>query len=425
MEQIIIKKAILKYDILDDIVILDIKGSDKEKERLLNRLIIHTFYLRKNIINQSGIDLSMYHFTNNLLDKNSYHIKSFVNIGDFKKGEKNNICDVKGVSVGSATIDKGLYHTGLTIIKPHPGNIFKDKVVASSFVFNGFGKSIGLLQIDELGTIESPIVFSSTLNIGKVCDALVSDVLKENAEIGESTGTFNPVVLECNDGTLSKSRDRVVGEKEYQEAKKSLSDFFLQGNVGAGCGMICHGFKGGLGSASRVIDIQGKTYTIGVILNSNFGTSHGDDLIIKGIRFKNLLNQKYEGNIDEKGSVVACVATDAPLNERQLKRVLKRVEMGIARTGSYAGNGSGDVFVAFSTANKRKHFVKEHLDDNVYFNDNYINPIFKAVIEASEEAVLNSMFFSTSLKGYKQDVVTLAKYLKDLDNIIDEEIIWK
>ena len=416
MSLIKIDDVILQYEINSGFIeIIELRAKSKELERkLINKLIVCTNHLDLNIrMNQL------------VIKKDDYRIKRFFKIGSLKTGKKNNICDCEGVSVGHFTLNNGDYHTGITVIKPHPGNIFKEKVVASSYSFNGFGKSIGLVQVEELGTIETNVVFTSTMQVGKIADGVVEEALENNPEIAETTGTVNPLVMECNDGDLNKSRDRILTKDDYKKALNNVGFDFVQGDVGAGSGMTCHGFKGGIGSSSRVVNIDGKDYTIGVIVNSNFGSSNGEDLIINACKFTDLCSRCEELLMDEKGSIVACVATNAPLNERQLKRILKRVEIGIGRTGSFAGNGSGDVFVGFSTANKRFHFNEKAISYVEFLSDSNINPLFKGVVEATEEAVLNSMMFAHHLKGYKKELKALGEESNLLIDLFDEEIEWK
>lgn len=346
-------------------------------------------------------------------------IRRFVKIGDGKTGKLNNLCDVPGVRVGHYTVNEGDYHTGVTVISPHSGNIFREKVVASSYVFNGFGKSMGLVQIEELGTIETNIALTGTLCIDKIAGGVIEESLQNNPEIGYTTGSVNPIVLECNDGTLNKSRDRILIKDDYFKAIANLSDDFLQGNVGAGAGMTCHGFKGGIGSSSRIINIDGVDYTIAILCNSNFGSSNGKDLIFKGRPLGGLI-KSYDEEHEDKGSIVCCFATDIPLNERQIKRVLKRIEIGIGRTGSYAGNGSGDLFIGFTTANKRLHFTTKAIDDTKYLSDDYINQIFKRTVEMTEEAVLNSMLYSTRVNGYQKVCKSLIEYKELFSDLLEE-----
>jgi len=423
-----INESSLTYEINSNKVIdiTNINFQTKEGlEKLINRLLIKTNYYGFDYFNKTNIDLKDFHFVNHKLTKDCYRIKSFVSIGRGIKGELNNICDVEGVRVGHKTIHNGPYNTGVTVIQPHPGNLFKEKVVGASLSFNGFGKSIGFVQVDELGTIESNIVFTTTLNVGKIANGVVEEALEQNPEIGETTGTVNPLVMECNDGSLNKSRDRILEKEDYKEALKDLKKDFLQGDVGAGSGMKCHGFKGGIGSSSRIVTIDGKTYTVGIIVNSNFGTNNGKDLILDGIKY-NQLKEIEEESDDEKGSIAVCFATDAPLNERQIRRCLKRAELGIGRTGSFAGNGSGDVFVGFSTANKRYHFNNTATHEVTFFDDDSINSIFRATVDATEEAVLNSLFFAHHLKGYKEELDCLSEALekKQVEDLYQEEIVW-
>ncbi len=334
--------------------------------------------------------------------------RRIVKIGELLTGEKNNICDVSGVLVGHSTIKTDKIHTGVTAILPHNGNIFKEKVVASTYSYNGFGKSMGLVQIEELGTIETPILLTNTLNIGKVSDALISYKLKRNPEIGVTTSTVNPIVGECNDGSINEIQKRAVEEKNVYEAIESANNDFEQGDIGAGCGMKCHGFKGGIGSSSRVLSIDGNKYTVGVLVNSNFGSSNGKDLIFKGRHLGPLIKNYNNKQEEDKGSIIVVIATDIPLDYRQLKRVCKRAEIGIGRTGSYAGNGSGDIMIAFSTKNHVFHFNEKAIENIERFNDDNINIVFKAVVDATEEAVLNSLLFSHSTISYD------GKYIKSL-----------
>lgn len=341
-----------------------------------------------------------------------------VKIGDIPTGKKNNICDVAGVLVGHYTIDKNNIHTGITAILPHKGNIFKEKVVAGCYSYNGFGKTMGLLQIEELGTIETPILLTNTLSIGKVSDGLITYMLKDNPEIGVSTSTVNPVVMECNDGSINDIQKRVLNEEHVYKAINAAETSFLQGNIGAGTGMKCHGFKGGIGSSSRTVFYDEKEYTIGVLVNSNFGSSNGEDLIFKGRNLGSLIKDYHLKQEEDKGSIIVIIATDLPLDSRQLKRVAKRAELGIARTGSHAGNGSGDIILAFSTVNKVAHYNEKVIDNISRFSDNNINKVFKAVVEATEEAVLNSMLYAkgvTSFNGiYYKSLMEYKTLFEDL-----------
>lgn len=337
-------------------------------------------------------------------------MERLVAIGQMEVGRKNNICDVPFVRVGHFTIHRDNHHTGVTTVIPHEGNLFMQKVPAASFVFNGFGKSVGFMQIDELGMIETPIILTNTLAVGKAIDACVTYSLTRNPEIGRNTGTVNSIVLECNDGKLNDIRTRIIDEDMVLSAINDATDDFKQGSVGAGAGMICHGFKGGIGSSSRLMTFNGKTYTLGVLVNANFGHSKGVDLIFKGRPIGKLITKDQAGIEEEKGSIAVVVATDLPLDNRQLRRVLMRAEIGIGRTGTYAGNGSGDVFVAFSTASHIAHSSLNAITKRLAFHDSHINTVFRAVVEATEEAILNAMLTSPRIKGFLGEVPSLLEY---------------
>ena len=353
--------------------------------------------------------------------KRRNNMKRIVKIGNIPTGVKNNICDVPGVLVGHYTIDEGTNHTGITCILPHSGKMFEEKVVAASYAYNGFGKTIGLVQVDELGTIETPILMTNTLSVGKVAEGLVDYMVKQCPEIGFSTSTVNPLVMECNDGTINEIQKRILDTSCVYEAINNSSSDFSQGDVGAGCGMKCHGFKGGIGSSSRVLKIDDVDYTIGVIVNSNFGSSNGSDLIFKGRRLGDLIKNYNLKQEEDKGSIVVVLATDIPLDSRQLKRVAKRIELGIARTGSYAGNGSGDVMVAFSTKNKVLHYPSKAIEQIERFSDDFINQVFKATVDATEEAVLNSMLYALGKTGYHGTYYkSLMEYRELFDDLLEK-----
>ena len=432
MEILLNNQNNLKYEIKDNIKILDIKyENDNNLCTLIDKLVASLYlYQDKSIIYNGDIDLSKYHFKkrNNqyILDLNTTRIRRFVIIGNGKTGNKNNICDVPGVKVGHHSLidENNKIYTGVTVVSPYDGNIFKEKVVASSYVFNGFGKSIGFIQIDELGTIETKIALTSTMCVNRIAEGIIKEALDNNDDIGNKAGTVNPVVLECNDGTLNDSRKRLLTDNDYFKAVDNLSDDFIQGDVGAGCGMVCHGFKGGIGSSSRIIEVDGNIYHLGIICNSNFGSANGKDLIFKGRRLGDKIKE-YDEQYEDKGSIVCVLATDLPLNERQLKRLLKRVEIGIGRTGSYAGNGSGDVFVGFSTANKRKHYSDNAIDDIKYFNDDHINKIFQNTVDMTEEAVINSMLYSHHVDGFRKNCKSLQEYNSLFNDLFDEVIEYE
>ena len=330
-------------------------------------------------------------------------------IGKLQKGKNNLITDVKGVKVGHKTLDNGNIKTGVTAIIPHSDNIFREKLICSSYVINGFGKSVGLVQINELGTLETPIILTNTLSVGTCSTALVKYMLKENDDIGVTTGTVNPVVCECNDGYLNDIRGLHVKEEDVFDAIENAEINFKEGNIGAGTGMSCYQLKGGIGSASRVLKLDDKEYTIGSLVLSNFGLK--EDLLVDGIKVGEKILEKESEEL-EKGSIIIILATDIPMNERQLKRIAKRVPIGLARTGSHIGNGSGDIVIAFSTANRIKHYEYRDIVSIKITNENIIDKVFRGVIECVEEAVISSLLHSEKTIGtseHKRE--SLKKYI--------------
>lgn len=334
-----------------------------------------------------------------------------INIGNLPMGKNNSITDVKGVTVGNITLDDGSIKTGVTAILPHGGNIFKEKFLAACHVINGFGKSTGLIQIEELGTLETPIILTNTLSVGTAHEALVRYMLNENEDIGTTTGTVNPIICECNDGMINDIRGMHIKQDHIYEALERCDIEFEEGNVGAGTGMICYGLKGGIGSSSRIIELDNTNYTLGVLVLSNFGTL--EDFILNGDKLGQTLVEKIKGiNLtEEKGSIIVILATDIPLSSRQLKRVIKRTYPGISRTGSYTGNGSGEVVIGFSTANIINHYEANDIVNIKTINENKIDRIFKATVEATEEAILNSLICSNSSIDRKGNMVYSLKDL--------------
>lgn len=336
-----------------------------------------------------------------------------IKVGTMKKGNRNSITDVKGVTVGHTTLkipEKNIC-TGVTAVKAHGGNHFKEKSIAASYVINGFGKSAGLIQIDELGTLETPIILTNTLSVGAAHDGLVRYMLKENEDIGKTTGTVNPVVCECNDGEINDIRSLYVNKDHVFEALESTGEIFEEGDVGAGAGMICYGMKGGIGSASRIVELDDREYTLGILVLTNFGSP--EDFILNGKKLGKKVLEKTK-KTEDKGSIITIVATDIPLTSRQLKRVLKRVHIGIGRTGGFSGNGSGEIVVGFTTSEKIKHYEEKTIINISCIDDDKIDPIFKATVEATEEAILRSLINSNSainLKGEK--IYSLKEILED------------
>lgn len=329
------------------------------------------------------------------------------------KGPNNTITDVQGVKVGHVTLSFGDVNTGVTAILPHERNIFREKVTAATFVINGFGKSIGTVQIDELGTIETPIILTNTLSVGSAANALVKYMLDNNEEIGRSTGTVNPIVCECNDGFLNDIRGLHIREEHIFEAIANCKTTFDQGAVGAGTGMCAYNLKGGIGSSSRIVELDGKPYAIGVLVLSNFGNLK--TLEINGKKIGQEISD-FNNRI-EQGSIIIIVATDIPMSDRQLRRVAKRVPAGMARTGAHFGNGSGDIVYAFTNGNIVQHFETRDIVECKIINENVIDKVFNAVIEATEESIINSMLHAETKTGRDGRVVkSLKEILEEISN---------
>ena len=335
-------------------------------------------------------------------------------VGKMDKGPLNKITDVPGVTVGHATIKSEKYNTGVTVIMPCEDNMFASKLVGASFVLNGFGKSQGLVQIDELGTMETPIALTNTLNVGIVHDALVSYMAKRCEEDGIAMRSLNPVVGECNDAGLSTIVDRPVTAEHVFAAIDAREKDFAEGGVGAGAGTICHGLKGGIGSSSRVIEVGEKKFTLGVLVQSNYGGLA--ELTINGRKVGEEILKKRQEEAEkmamDRGSIMMIVATDMPVSDRQLRRILKRCGAGLARTGSYYGHGSGDVMIGFSTANRIPHGHRGEILDLQMVTEETLESAFRAAAEATEEAVLNSMCAAEdAVRPDGRIVEAIGKYL--------------
>lgn len=318
--------------------------------------------------------------------------------GNWHKGAKNLITDVPGVKVGHVTLCSGEINTGVTAVLPHDGNLFLDKVMASASVLNGFGKSTGLMQIGELGTIETPIIMTNTLSVGTAFSGLTKYMLAQNADIGVTTGTVNCVVTECNDGILNDIRGMHVKEEHVFQAIEAADTIFEEGAVGAGTGMYCLGVKGGIGSSSRIVPVDGKEYTVGALIMSNFGVP--GNLVIGGERVGRKIKAIKAAEKDQ-GSIIILIATDLPLNERQLKRTANRAAVSLARTGSFMGGDSGDVAIAFTTANRIPHYSETNLLEMKMFYDENIDMVFEAAVEAVEESIISSLYHARSLTGVR------------------------
>ena len=269
--------------------------------------------------------------------------------------------------------------------------------MAASAVINGFGKTMGLVQVEELGTIETPIIMTNTLSIGTAATALIRYMLAQTPEIGLSTGTVNPLVCECNDGRLNDIRGLHVQEEHIFQALENASETFEEGAVGSGTGMCCLGLKGGIGSASRVVALDGKDYTVGALVMSNFGSA--GNLTVDGRHLGRDIKAMLDGKKKDQGSIIMLLATDIPLSERQLKRICRRAGVGLARTGSFYGNGSGDIAIAFTTANRVPHFGKGAFVSMQMMDDDKIDPLLEMSAEAVEEAIISSLWHAETLTG--------------------------
>lgn len=329
-----------------------------------------------------------------------------IQFGVLQPGQNNAITDVEGVLVGQVNVhdDKKGAHTGVTAILPHGGNLFKEKVPAGIFLANGFGKMTGYPQVKELGNIETPIVLVNTLNVAAGLDGIIDYTFsfKENGDCR----SVNGVVGETNDGGINDIRARFLTSKDVLKAiQTAKSGPVEEGVVGAGSGTKAFGFKGGIGTSSRKLPASMGGYTVGVLVQTNFGGFLNVDGVAVGEKLGGYPWQKEIECAD--GSIMMVVATDAPIDARNLERVAKRAFMGLAKAGGIASNGSGDFAIAFSTAkeNRVPHNTKklEKLQNVNVVNDD-MTPIFMATIEATEEAVVNSLFKAKDVKGYNGKV---------------------
>ena len=313
--------------------------------------------------------------------------------GIFKPGPLNAITDVPGVKVGQVTIIKGdNVRTGVTAIVPHEGNLFREKCPAAIFVGNGFGKLAGVTQVQELGNIETPIVLTNTLSVAQGIEGVLTYTLSQKGN--EDVGSVNAVVGETNDGQLNDIRGRHVTAKDVVRAiTEAKGGPVEEGCVGAGTGTVCFGWKGGIGTSSRVLPADLGGYTVGVLVQSNYGGI----LEINGAPVGRKLGEYYQSNPD--GSCMMVVMTDAPLDARNLERLAKRAMMGIAKTGGVAANGSGDYVIAVSV--NKDNLIDEGSDfyRPKLLHNNAMTPLFEAVIEATAEAVWNSLFMATDTQG--------------------------
>jgi len=351
-------------------------------------------------------------------------------VGSYAPGPLNAITDVAGVTVGQTTLISGdgplkpgvgPVRTGVTVVIPRD-DVWHKKVPAGSFVLNGTGEMTGLAWVAESGFLEYPIALTNTLNVPRVANGVMDWMIARYPEIGISDDTLTPVVAECDDGRLNDIQGRHVSETDVRQALDSASSGAVQeGTVGAGTGMVSYGFKGGIGTSSRRLPETEGGYTIGVLVNANHGRRH--ELVVGGIPVGRLYEavppvaQALSPGQSE-GSIIVIIATDAPLDSRQLSRLAKRAALGLARTGSTARHGSGDFMLAFSTANMIPHYPKEPTFQQTHLPDTHLNPLITATVEATEEAILNALTMATTMvgrDGYRAEAISLTRLRAILD----------
>jgi D-aminopeptidase len=332
-------------------------------------------------------------------------------IGSYPTGPLNAITDVSGVKVGHTTLirgegplkpGEGPVRTGVTVVIPRD-DVWHKKVPAGSFVLNGTGEMTGLAWVAESGFLEYPIALTNTLNVPRVANGVMNWMIKRYPAIGITDDTLTPVVAECDDSRLNDSQGRHVSEQDVMAALDGASTGPVkEGTVGAGTGMVSYGFKGGIGTASRKVPEKEGGYTVGVLVNANHGRR--PELVVAGIPVGRIygangpVTQEARPGLSE-GSIIIVVATDAPLDSRQLTRLAKRAALGLARTGSTARHGSGDFILAFSTANVIPHYPAEPTYSLLHMADTRLNPLITATIEATEEAILNALTMATTVVG--------------------------
>lgn len=351
-------------------------------------------------------------------------------IGSYAPGPLNAITDVAGVTVGQTTIisgegplkpGQGPVRTGVTVVVPR-AEVWHKKVPAGSFVLNGTGEMTGLAWVAESGFLEYPIALTNTLNVPRVANGVMNWMITRYPEVGITDDTLTPVVAECDDGRLNDIQGRHVSEADVVKALNGASSGVVQeGSVGAGTGMVSYGFKGGIGTSSRRLPEDEGGYTVGVLVNANQGRR--PELVVGGVPVGRLYEavppvaQALSPGQSE-GSIIVIIATDAPLDGRQLTRLAKRAALGLARTGSTARHGSGDFMLAFSTANVIPHYPKDRTYPLIQLADTHINPLITATVDATEEAILNALTMATTVvgrDGRRVEAISLARLRAILD----------
>ncbi len=337
-------------------------------------------------------------------------------LGRFKPGRHNAITDVEGVLVGHSTIIRGEgplrpghgpVRTGVTAILPNRGNIFMERMTGGGFVLNGAGEVSGMTQLMEWGLVETPMMLTNTMAVGAVSDAVARHMVGKYPGIGDEHDVIIPIVGECDDSYLNDISGRHVKREHVYEAIRTASDGpVAEGNVGGGTGMLTCDFKAGIGTSSRKLPEAMGGYTLGVLVMSNFGKMH--NLRVGGLPVGEVLAEKFKDmpkRGQTYGSIIAVVATDAPLLSHQINRLCKRVSLGIGRVGSYAAHGSGEIVVGFSTANIIPRRTQKMVYKLKILLDQRLDPLYEAVMEATEEAILNSMCMATPMRGVNDNYV--------------------
>ena len=329
-----------------------------------------------------------------------------ISIGVLTPGPLNAITDVEGVRVGHVTLNrgegklqpgKGPVRTGVTAILPHGGDLWNEKVPAATYVLNGTGEMTGSIWIETQGALEVPILLTNTMNVGRVMDGVVAYMMKRYPDIGIGDDVVAPTVAECDDSTLNDARGIHVSiEDTIRAIENAKGGPVAEGTVGAGTGMMAFDFKSGIGTSSRVLPEEQGGYTVGVLVNSNMDDRK--NLRVDGVPVGREIGDGKPTR-DQDGSIVIVIATDAPLDHLKLKRLASKASLGLARTGAISRHGSGDLFIAFSTANRVPHYPKERTYTMRVVADAHLDPIFQAVQEATEEAILNALTMATTTVG--------------------------
>jgi len=328
-------------------------------------------------------------------------------IGTLPPGPLNAITDVDGVLVGHVTLNRGEgklrpgqgpVRTGVTAILPHGGDLWNEKVPAATYVLNGTGEMTGSIWIETQGALDVPILLTNSMNVGRVMDGVVAYMMKRYPDIGIGDDVVTPTVAECDDSAFNDARGIHVSIEDTVRAIESAKGGPVdEGTVGAGTGMMAFGFKSGIGTSSRVLPEEQGGYTVGVLVNSNMWDDR-ENLRFDGVPVgREIVEAKPDRGKD--GSIVIAIATDAPLDHLKLKRLASKASLGLARTGATSGHGSGDLFIAFSTANRVPHKPKERTYTMRVVADDHLDPIFRAVQDATEEAILNALTMATTTVG--------------------------